>query len=108
MFVRIKEDADMTIKSMKEQYVAQAEIAGTDNYAVLIDGRNNVTVPSETRQFMAAHSPINRKATAIVSNNNFATLLIANVYLKKDKPNAPTKLFKHEAEAIEWLKEQLA
>ena len=107
LFVRIKEGAEMTIESMREQYNAQLELVKNNKYAVLVDGTSNVDVPSETRVFMANHSPSNRKATAIVTNKNLATRLIANFYLKVNKPKVLTKLFKTESDAIRWLKNEL-
>lgn len=41
--------------------------------------------------------------TAVVVNN-IAYVLIANFYLKYNKPKRPYKVFKNEAAAIEWLK----
>ena len=104
IFVRIKDGVDLTIESMQEQYEAQMEMVKNDKYAVLIDGTKNVTVPHETRKMMADHQPPNRKATAIVTNRNLATLLMANFYLKVNKPKVQTKLFKYEDAAVMWLK----
>lgn len=107
VFVRLKENADITINSMKEQYDVQTKLVGTDTYAVLVDGTKNANVPVETREFMAKHNPKNRVATAILSNHNLATNIIGNFYLKFHKPKNPTKLFTKESEALQWLKTQL-
>jgi hypothetical protein len=107
IYVRLKEGKEITIESMKEQYKAQEELVKNDKYAVLVDGRNTVIMPPETRKFMAAHQPVNRKATALVSNNNLVTVLIGNFYLKVNKPKLQTRLFKQEEEAVKWLKKQL-
>lgn len=107
VFVRIKENVDITVSSMKEQYNEQAKLVGTDTYAVLVDGTKNANVPVETREFMAKHNPKNRIATAILTNNNLATTIIGNFYLKFHKPKNPTKLFQKESDAINWLKTQL-
>ncbi|MBK9285685.1 MAG: STAS/SEC14 domain-containing protein [Sphingobacteriaceae bacterium] len=107
LYVRIKEGAELTIESMKEQYEAQYELVKNDKYSVLIDGKNNVIVPIEARAFMAEHNPPNRKATAIVSNKNLATLILANFYIKVNKPKVSTKLFQDELKAKHWLKQKL-
>lgn len=41
---------------------------------------------------------------AAVVVTNIAYLLIANFYLKFNKPKRPYKVFKNEADAVEWLK----
>lgn len=107
MFVRIKEGVELTIESMHEQYEAQNKLIGNDQYVVLVDGTQNAIIPPETRSLMAQHRPPNRRATAIVTNKNLATLIIANNYLKMNKPKIKTKLFKQEDKAIFWLKRQL-
>ena len=107
MFVRIKEGVLLSIDSMKEQYKTQEEMVGKDIYAVLVDGSNYSLVPQETRAFMAAYHPQNRIATAVVSNSNLATLMLANFYLKVNKPKITTRLFNKEKEAEEWLRYRL-
>jgi len=107
VFVRIKENAEITIKSMQEQYEEQTKLVGNDTYTVLVDGTKNSNVTIEAREFMSKHNPSKRIATAILTNNNLATNIIGNFYLKVHKPKNPTKLFSNETDAIEWLKTKL-
>ena len=107
VFVRIKENAEISVESMQEQYEVQDKLVGNDVYGVLVDGTKNSNVPVNTREFMAKRNPKNRIATAIITNNNLATNIIANFYLKFHKPKNPTKLFNKETDAITWLKSQL-
>lgn len=105
VFVRIKEGAEITVESMHEQFNAQKELVENKEYVVLVDGTKHSTVSPEARKLMADHRPPNRKATAIVNNDNLAMHLIANFYLRVNKPSIPTKIFKRENEAVAWLKQ---
>lgn len=103
----MKEDAEISIESMKEQYEAQDRLVGYDDYAVLIDVRKNTSAPPETRTFMANYNPPKRKATALITNFILAAQLVANFYIKFHKPKTPTKIFSDNEEAIKWLNEKL-
>jgi hypothetical protein len=103
MIVRLKEGAEINIASMKEQYELQKTMVGNEEYVVLIDASKNSMADGETRQFMADYHPVNRKATAIVSDQNLAVVMMANFYLRFHAPKVLTKLFKHENEAMNWL-----
>ncbi len=107
VFITLKEDVEITIESMKEQYIEQDKLVGNDEYAVCVDITLNSSAPPETRTFMAQYNPPNRIATALVSDLNIATQLMANFYLRFNKPKGATKLFKDKDKAIEWLKSRL-
>ena len=107
MVVRLKEYADINLETMIEQHEAQKSLVGKDKYAVLVDGSKNSNPTPEAKKYMANHNPPNRMATAIVSNNNTATVIVGNFYIKMNKPVIPTKLFKSEDKAMQWLKQKL-
>lgn len=105
--VRLKEKAEINVESMKEQYEAQQNLVGNNRYVVLVDATKNSDADSETRKFMADYKPVNRIATAIVSNTNIATMIMANAYMRLNQPSVTTKLFKQETQALKWLREKL-
>jgi hypothetical protein len=107
MHLRLKEGAEFNLETTKEQYAAQDELTGTDDYAVLVDATHHVSMSKESREFMAAYVNPRRKATALLTRYNLATLILANFYMKFNQPKTPTKLFNHEDEAIAWLKQML-
>jgi hypothetical protein len=107
MHLRLKEGAEFNLETIKEQYAAQDELTGTDNYAVLVDATHHVSMSKESREFMAAYVNPRRKATALLTRYNLATLLLANFYMKFNQPRIPTKLFNQEEEAIDWLIQML-
>lgn len=108
MYVRIIENAELTKKTVREQREGQSELAGEEPFGVLVDGTLTATVTKGAREEMATNVPPNRKATAIVTNNNMVTRLLGNFYMKLNKPTIPTRLFEQEVEALQWLQKQVA
>jgi hypothetical protein len=108
MYLRLKEGAEFNLETTREQYAAQDELTGVQNYAVLVDATHHVSMSKESREFMAAYHNPRRKATALLTRYNLATLLLANFYMKFNQPKIPTKLFNQEEEAIDWLKQMLS
>ncbi len=107
MYLRLKEGAEFNLETTKEQHAAQDELTSNDNYVVLVDATHHVSMSKESREYMAAYENPRRKATALLTRYNLATLLLANFYMKFNQPKIPTKLFNQEEEAIGWLKQML-
>ncbi|HQQ94659.1 MAG TPA: hypothetical protein PLQ93_08905 [Bacteroidia bacterium] len=107
IYLRLKEDAEFTLENTLEQHQAQDELTKDQVYAVLVDARNHVSITKESREFMANYANPRRKATAILMNRNSAMLIMANFYMKVNKPRIPTKLFNTEEEAVRWLRDML-
>ena len=107
MCLRLKEGAEFDLAAIKEQFLAQDEMTNTEDYAVLVDATHHVSMTKECREFMAAYNNPRRKGTALLTNYNLATLLLANFYLKFNKPLIPTKIFNKEKEALSWLGDKL-
>jgi hypothetical protein len=72
----------------------------------LVDFRNvRVNQSAETRAFFADGNDLHEivSATALLVDN-MANNLVTKFFVKVNKPSIPTKTFKDEKEAIEWLK----
>lgn len=107
MCLRLKEGSEFDLPAIQEQHAAQDELTGNDTYAVLVDATHHVSMSKECREFMAAYSNPRRKATALLTNNNLATIILANFYLRFHRPNTPTRMFNSESEAMNWLRQML-
>lgn len=107
VYMRIKEKSVFTPRSLEEHNKAQEELTGNDEFAILVDGRNSGKIDPVTMKFAGEYRPVNRKAIAIVTNNNLVTLMMGNIYIKVNGPITPTRLFNHETEAVAWLKDML-
>lgn len=47
-----------------------------------------------------------RRIAVAVLHNSFAIKIVADIYLKLNKPINPTKLFRNRKEAVKWLRIQ--
>ena len=76
-------------------------VSNGNKYPLLAIYSNFNTYSKEVTAHIASHDLT--KADALVGFN-FAFILVANFYLRINKPNRPTKLFKDVDSAINWLK----
>lgn len=107
VYLRLLEGADFDLAALKEQMQAQQELVGADDYAVLVDATNHVSISKEARDHMSAYQNPKRKATALLTRHNLAMRIMANFYMSVHKPAIPTKMFHEEEEAVRWLKKHL-
>ncbi len=91
------EDAVLVVEAM-------GKLGGGRKFPVLIDAGEFVSIDKEVRIFSASpESNIYTLADAI-AYVSLAQKLIADFYIKYNKPVVPTKDFPSKEEAIEWLK----
>lgn len=80
---------------------------GTRLCANLVDLRDVSFVDSNARAHAAAQYRSHVAGQAILIESKISSYF-ANLFLKFSKPKVPTRLFTNEAEAISWLKAQMA
>lgn len=107
IYLRMKDGAEVNMENTLEQFAAQDALTGTDTYAVLVDATHFVVMDKESRQFIARYQNPRRVATALLTRNNLPTRLLANIYMKIDRPRFPTRMFSEENEAIDWLRQKM-
>ena len=104
LHVHIKDGSEMELSDAILAVEAEGKVGGGKKYPVLIDCGEFASVDKEARVFSASpESNIYTIASAIA----FVSLghkLLANFYIKHNKPSVPTQMFKTKEEAIEWLK----
>ena len=84
------------------------ELTQGKDYVIVFDSGNYTTISEEGRKLMSSPEiELNRKASAFVINS-LGQKLIANFYLKVDRPKVPTKFFSDKEKAMNWVKEILA
>lgn len=104
MCIHIKADSDIELKDAVLIVEAMGKLGNQKKYPVLIDAGEFSSVDKETRIFAASiESNIYTLADA-VAYCNLAQQLMAQFYLKYNKPTVPTKVFADKEEAITWLK----
>ena len=104
LFIRFFEDMEIDLVDVKEIYDKGIEMADEKPYCALADVRNNPSSTPEARAFGATNSYSKYRLADAILTDSLVMKLIANSYIKFNKPKAPTKMFVTEKEAVTWLK----
>jgi hypothetical protein len=103
MHIHIKRGCDLELPDAELIVSAMGKLGKGKKYPVLIDAGNFSSIDKETRIFSASmKSNIYTMADAI-AYCNLAQRLIAEFYLRHDRPVVPTAVFSTQKEAMEWL-----
>ncbi len=102
--IHLKAGCDIELSDAVLIVEAMGKLGGGKKYPVLIDAGEFCSLDKETRIFSAAvESNIFTLADAI-AYCNLAQKLLADFYLKYNKPTVPTRIFSTKEEALTWLK----
>ncbi|MBK7310773.1 MAG: hypothetical protein IPI93_08275 [Sphingobacteriaceae bacterium] len=104
VYVKYAVDTTVDLDVQARMLDAFNEITEKNYSPFLFEAEDGVTVTKEARDnaiVMEESTPC--KATAVLVQN-IAYAMIANFYVKFNKPKRPFKVFNKKNEAIEWLK----
>jgi hypothetical protein len=107
LWVVFKDNIDMSIDDAINHEQSIYKLAQGKKYLIMLDGRAHMaTFSPEARKYMAESPLVNevRVAQAIIVSS-LAGRLIANFYIKFNKPPRPVRVFNDEASAKKWLKQ---
>lgn len=101
--VTVNEKEEFSVEDLKKLVNAQNELGG-EKLPVLVLCSEHATTNSELLQSISKNenNPYS-KADAFVIHS-MAQKILANFYIKINKPERPTKFFNNKEEAINWLK----
>ncbi|MGB0887429.1 MAG: hypothetical protein ACPGSL_04850 [Vicingaceae bacterium] len=104
IYMRAKKDADFTLEATKEGVEVRRVLQKNKPMLCLIDTRSVFQVSKESSAYGASKEVSELSiAMAILTGSSLATILIGNFFIKFNKPLIPTKMFKQEEKAIQWL-----
>ncbi len=98
------EDIDVHDAELVHQWV-HANHQGKPIFLMVVLEQGSSLTP-EVREWMASDTRKSRVGADAIIVKSLALKIIANYYLKFNKPSHPTKIFNHENVAELWLKEQ--
>jgi hypothetical protein len=104
--VEFAPDAHLDIDLAKRGSQAMREVTGGEARPLLVDFTNLKSQTRECREFYSKDPKHleTYNAVAIIVNSTVSRV-IANFFLKINKPDRPTQLFDERARGIEWLKQ---
>ena len=104
LHVTFKEGTEIDVALQDKMIEVYLEICGDKKRPFLYTGIGDVSITKEGREHSKNLEDVfPATATAIVADN-IAYKIIANFYLKINKPKSPYKVFKDIASAEAWLK----
>jgi len=107
IYVNYKKDTTVDIDVQTRMLNAFNEITEKKLTPFFIEAEDGVTVTKEARDnAIVIEESTPCKVTAVLVQN-IAYAMIANFYVKFNKPKRPFKVFNKRDEAIEWLKSHL-
>jgi hypothetical protein len=102
----VYEDANLDVDYLIEGKKL-LESTGLKAFYVLNNSTGAYKISPEARKLSASEAYSRHlKAVAVVISNT-AVAIVADLYLRIDKPATPTKIFSDNERAIQWLNEQM-
>ncbi len=96
------EDAQIEIPEIDELNLKTRSLVGDKPYYIIVIPGIGTTSSHEARKYAAKLKDKNIVAEAIVMTN-LAIRLLANFYMRVNRPKQKIKLFSNEAAALEWI-----
>lgn len=100
----IAEGAEICYEDAVEVVAIGSDITKGKKVGALVDIKSTFTITKEAREYFALHANRNQFMAIAVLSNNLASRLIANFYVKINRPEIPTRLFAAEEQAMLWLR----
>ena len=100
----LQADIDFEIEDVKK-IIAMEKNLGAKKLPVLISCQETTNTNTELMSYISKNenNPYSSADAFVISSTSQS--ILANFYMKVNKPERPTKFFKKETEALEWLKQ---
>ncbi len=98
-----KEHAELDVKLQLEMLDVYIELCENKPYPFIFEAEEYITVTKEARDNALSLEDKSPLAVSAILVKNLAHKLIADFYLKFNKPRRPFKVFKSFEEGIDWL-----
>jgi hypothetical protein len=96
-----------TLQNLKDINAAQKKINGGIRRPLLVIAAPYANIDSDAREFAASVESTKHSAAEAFVINSLGHRIIANFYLKVNKPGVPTRFFSDVADAVKWLQTYL-
>ncbi|MCB0400929.1 MAG: STAS/SEC14 domain-containing protein [Flavobacteriales bacterium] len=104
LHIVFKKGVDVGLEDMQESKQARIELQQEKKMKVLVDATDLTFITDEARAFAAQkENAAMSEAMAIVSRSLPITIL-TNFFIKFNKPETPTRMFRDRNSALNWLK----
>lgn len=105
--VRVKKGKQVTMRIVNQGYDFINELGG-GQYHNIFEFESFSDVDPEVRDWSADDTGNKNTLSDAIVISNFAQKIMADFYLKFNKPIKPTKLFRDLKDAVKWTREQIS
>lgn len=102
--IHIKSGREIELSDAVYIVEAMGKLGNGKKYPILIDAGSFSSIDKEARVFSAAAESNLYTVADAIAYYNLAQKLLADFYVKYNKPVIPTRTFPNKQEAITWLK----
>lgn len=102
--LHLKENQVVELDELKSIFEAISKAAAGKKFRLLVTAEDNASLSPEARQYASSAESSEVIVADAVVVQNYSHEMTANFFIRFNKPNRPTKLFKDKAAAHEWLK----
>jgi hypothetical protein len=101
--MKILEGSEIELADALQNNEATRSLTKGERHLVLVDGRVNLSVSREARNFAAQSKENSASIASAMIITSTANKLIGNFYINVNRPDIPTRIFSSEEKAVEWL-----
>ena len=103
--LHLKKDQVVEIDELKSIFEAINEEAEGGKFRLLVTAENNASLSPEAREYASSADSSRVIVADAVVVQSYSHEMTANFFIRFNKPNRPTKLFKEDKDAYAWLKD---
>lgn len=103
----IKVSADLDVDDVIKLKKVNESLMNGEKYVILVNSLEYSTISNEARNLVASKEFAKDTIAKALLISNFPHRLVANFYIKFNKPFITTKIFTDRTKAMKWLREQL-
>ncbi len=100
-------DHNYTLQNLKDLNRAQATLCNGKKRPLLVIAEPYGIIENDAREFMATPESIQYSTAEAFVINSLGQKILANFYLKVNKPGVPTRVFNDIRSAEDWLQSYL-
>lgn len=104
----VKEGGTIDVEDVHAIKKTNEQLCPEGNYAVLVTSTNFNSITAAARRITSSSEFVKRSLGKAMLVHNTATKLVAEFYIRVNKPAMPTQIFTDRKKAIDWLKELTA
>ena len=102
--IKVIEGAHMTVAALEEDARLNIELTGDKKALALYDARGFFTIEPKAREYLKSGIIDPTRIATAVLTNRLAVRILANFFMRFNKPKTPMKMFSHEEAALKWLR----